>query len=255
VEKNVDAVKRIFRLTDHEGRYCLFRFITAAWTQPRQYFEAHLRCNVYSGRPYVMTALDLSRSELDQVLTGTLQRIGMLETDGFDQEVTVASNYLQLLQNPGFEFVSKTFFTAVKGKSIPLESHLVGREQTDHILTLLLKKPDASTHILLYGPPGTGKSELARYIADTLNRELICKRSSDLLDPFAGMTERNLAPAFFEAESQEAVLVMDEVDSILASRDKAHHTWEVRVTDELLAQMERFRGILILFNPAPNPMC
>jgi transitional endoplasmic reticulum ATPase len=59
------------------------------------------------------------------------------------------------------------------------------------------------------------------------------------------MTERNLALAFFEAESQEAVLVMDEVDSILAGRDKAHHTWEVGFTNELLAQMERFRGILI----------
>lgn len=38
---------------------------------------------------------------------------------------------------------------------------------------------------------------------------------------------------------------MDEVDSILASRDRAHHTWEVSFTNELLAQMERFRGILI----------
>jgi SpoVK/Ycf46/Vps4 family AAA+-type ATPase len=100
-------------------------------------------------------------------------------------------------------------------------------------------------NLLFYGPPGTGKSELARYVATTLNRELICKRSSDLLDPYVGITERKLAKAFFEAETQEAVLVMDEVDSILASRDRAHHTWEVSFTNELLAQMERFRGILI----------
>ena len=59
------------------------------------------------------------------------------------------------------------------------------------------------------------------------------------------MTERKLAQAFFEAETQEAVLVVDEVDSILASPDRAHHTWEVSFTNELLAQMERFRGILI----------
>jgi transitional endoplasmic reticulum ATPase len=59
------------------------------------------------------------------------------------------------------------------------------------------------------------------------------------------MTERRLAQAFYEAETQEAVLVMDEVDSILASRDRAHHTWEVSFTNELLAQMETFRGILI----------
>ena len=82
----------------------------------------------------------------------------------------------------------------------------------------------AGMNLLFYGPPGTGKSELARYIAGTLNRELICKRSSDLLDPYVGMTEQKLAQAFFEIETQEAVLVMDEADSVLASRDRAHHT-------------------------------
>jgi SpoVK/Ycf46/Vps4 family AAA+-type ATPase len=497
IEKNVEKVKRMFRLTDHEARYCLFRFISSAWTQPRQCFEVHLRCNVFSGRPYVMTILGMSRSDLDRVLTGTLARIGMLEIDGFDQEVTIASDYLQLFQNPSSGFISKNFFTAATSKTIPLESHMLGQGETDHILTLLRKKPSASTHILLYGPPGTGKtsyawgigrklgiptyeiargneenvsrarraailaclnmtnsdpgslivmdeadnilntsfsylrrgetqdkgwlnalleepgvrmiwitneiegieesvlrrfsfslhfkafnrsqrvtlwksvlrlnkagrllpesvidqlgrtyavsagamdtavkkaleafpkdregfhvalkmnleahrtllnggyafrdkeqieqsysieglhtegdlqamlsqlaafdrflrergrdsnkgmnllfygppgtgkSELARYVATTLNRELICKRSSDLLDPYVGITERKLAKAFFEAETQEAVLVMDEVDSILASRDRAHHTWEVSFTNELLAQMERFRGILI----------
>jgi energy-coupling factor transporter ATP-binding protein EcfA2 len=114
---------------------------------------------------------------------------------------------------------------------------------------LLLRESGSDSNrgmnLLFYGPPGTGKSELARYIAGTLNRELICKRSSDLLDPYVGMTERKLAEAFSEAEAQEAVLVMDEVDSILASRDRAHHSWEVSFTNELLAQMERFRGILI----------
>jgi transitional endoplasmic reticulum ATPase len=30
---------------------------------------------------------------------------------------------------------------------------------------------------------------------------------------------------------------MDEVDSILAGRDRAHHTWEVSFTNELLAHL------------------
>jgi SpoVK/Ycf46/Vps4 family AAA+-type ATPase len=102
-----------------------------------------------------------------------------------------------------------------------------------------------SMNLLFYGPPGTGKSELARYIALELNRELLCKRASDLLNPYVGMTERNLAEAFYDAETQEAVLVIDEVDSLLGSRDKALRTWEVSMTNEFLAQMERFRGILV----------
>ncbi|MFH0809077.1 MAG: AAA family ATPase [Pseudomonadota bacterium] len=99
--------------------------------------------------------------------------------------------------------------------------------------------------LLFYGPPGTGKSELARYIAGTLDRELICKRISDLFDPYVGMTERNIRNAFAEAEAEEAVLVIDEADSLLFSRDKAVRSWEVSFTNEFLTRMERFRGILI----------
>lgn len=100
-------------------------------------------------------------------------------------------------------------------------------------------------NLLFYGPPGTGKSELARYIAHSLNRELICKRASDLLDPFVGVTEKKIRHTFREAETEEAVLVIDEADSLFFSRDRAHHSWEISFTNEFLAQTERFRGILI----------
>ena len=42
-----------------------------------------------------------------------------------------------------------------------------------------------------------------------------------------------------------AVLVIDEIDSILFSRVDAVRSWEVSFTNEFLAQMERFRGVLI----------
>lgn len=58
-------------------------------------------------------------------------------------------------------------------------------------------------NLLFYGPPGTGKSELARYIACHLDKELICKKTSDILDSFVGGTEQNIKEAFEEAESEE----------------------------------------------------
>ena len=90
-------------------------------------------------------------------------------------------------------------------------------------------------NFLFYGPPGTGKSELARYIANELDRELICKRSSDLLDPYVGMTERRISQAFEEAENEEAVLVIDEADSLLFSPDRAQRSWEISQTNEFLS--------------------
>lgn len=100
-------------------------------------------------------------------------------------------------------------------------------------------------NLLFYGPPGTGKSELARYIAKRLDREIICKRVSDILDPYVGMTERRIGESFDEAEREEAILVIDEADSMLFSRDRAIRSWEVSFTNEFLTRMERYRGILI----------
>ena len=100
-------------------------------------------------------------------------------------------------------------------------------------------------NLLFYGPPGTGKSELARYIAEHLDRGLLCRRPSDLLDPYVGMAEKNIRKAFEQAEQEESVLVIDEVDSMLFPRQSAHRSWEISFTNEFLTQMERFSGILI----------
>ncbi len=100
-------------------------------------------------------------------------------------------------------------------------------------------------NLLYYGPPGTGKSELARYIANRLDRKIICKRISDLQSMYVGEGEKNIKRAFLEAESEEAILIIDEADSLLFSRDRAKHSWEISFTNEFLTQMERYRGILI----------
>lgn len=100
-------------------------------------------------------------------------------------------------------------------------------------------------NLLFYGPPGTGKSELARYISEHLDRELVFKRYSDLQSKWVGAGEKNLKSAFADAEAEEAILVIDEADSLLFSRDRAIRSFEISFTNEFLTQMERFRGILI----------
>lgn len=100
-------------------------------------------------------------------------------------------------------------------------------------------------NLLFYGPPGTGKSELARHIAYRLNRKCVCKRLSDILSPYVGVAEKNIRSAFEEAEKEEAVLVLDEADSLLFSRTKAIRSWETSQTNEFLTAMERYKGILI----------
>ena len=105
-------------------------------------------------------------------------------------------------------------------------------------------KPD-SLNVLFYGVPGTGKTELAKYIARSLNRKLLIKKASDLLDCFVGETEQNIRKMFREAEDKNAILFLDEADSMIQDRSGANHSWEVTQVNELLTQMENFKGIFI----------
>ena len=99
-------------------------------------------------------------------------------------------------------------------------------------------------NILLFGPPGTGKTEYVKHLAGSIEKELIVKRASDLLDKYVGGTEKLIADAFREAEAHEAVLFLDEADSLFINREGAHRSWEVSQTNELLCQMENFSGVL-----------
>jgi transitional endoplasmic reticulum ATPase len=100
-------------------------------------------------------------------------------------------------------------------------------------------------NLLMYGPPGTGKTEFAKFAAQEIGRPLMCKRGSDLLSMWVGGTEHNIREAFREAEADGAILFIDEADGLIADRGNAQRTWEVTQVNELLSNMEEFKGILI----------
>jgi SpoVK/Ycf46/Vps4 family AAA+-type ATPase len=99
--------------------------------------------------------------------------------------------------------------------------------------------------LCFYGPPGTGKTALAEHIARALDRPLLVKQASDLMSKFIGETEQNMAAMFREAESEKAVLLLDEADSFLQDRRGAQRTYEVTEVNEMLQGMERFAGIFV----------
>ena len=100
--------------------------------------------------------------------------------------------------------------------------------------------------ICCYGPPGTGKTAWASWLAEQLDMPLLLKQGSDLLDPYVGGTEQKIAAAFEQAKSENGVLVLDEVDSFLFTRDNAQRSWERSQVNEMLTQIERFEGLLIV---------
>ena len=99
--------------------------------------------------------------------------------------------------------------------------------------------------LCLYGPPGTGKTAFGRWLAQQMGCPLHVKRASDLLGMYVGENEKNIARAFEQAEAENAVLLIDEVDSFLQDRQGAQRSWEVSLVNEMLTQMESFGGVFI----------
>lgn len=100
-------------------------------------------------------------------------------------------------------------------------------------------------NMIFAGVPGSGKTELAKHIAQKLGKKIILKNMSDIQSMYVGETEKNITKAFAQAEREKAILVIDEADSLFIDRSTASRNWEISQTNEMLAQMENFRGIFI----------
>lgn len=116
-----------------------------------------------------------------------------------------------------------------------------------HDITRIIAALQVRSHgtLCFDGPPGTGKTALAEHMAQALGRPLMVKQASDVLGKYVGETEQALAAMFRAAEAEQAVLLLDEADSLLQDRRGAQRRHEVSAVNELLQGMERFRGIFI----------
>lgn len=100
-------------------------------------------------------------------------------------------------------------------------------------------------NVLLSGPPGTGKTEFVRYLGRSLSKDIISRTASTLISMYLGETEKLISSAFEEAERTGSILFIDEADSFFTPRESATRSWELTQTNEILYQMENFRGVLI----------
>lgn len=146
-----------------------------------------------------------------------------------------------------FQFATQGIIKATKGRNPailkksdePYLPELINAENDIGKLADRLCSSDAKDFSLcLYGPPGTGKSAYVRYLAERLGMTVLFKRASDLLSPWVGENEQNIAKAFEEAKEKEAFLVFDEADSLLSDRRYAQRSWEISQVNEMLTWME-----------------
>jgi len=91
---------------------------------------------------------------------------------------------------------------------------------------------------LLFGEPGTGKTALVNHLAECLEQELITVKCSDVLGKYVGESEQNIARIFRQAQQQNAILFIDEVDSLLSSRALLTNQFERQLVNQILVEIE-----------------
>lgn len=114
----------------------------------------------------------------------------------------------------------------------------------EDVLSAIEGFPEA--RVLLYGAPGTGKSAFVNYVCEQLELPLLTVKASDILGKYVGESEKNIAYHFNHAAEAGKALLLDEADSLIATREGASKSWEVSQVNELLIQIERFTHPLFI---------
>ncbi|MBP8645971.1 MAG: AAA family ATPase [Syntrophobacteraceae bacterium] len=161
---------------------------------------------------------------------------------GISDEESLESTLCRLIDNTQKAMGFRRVQARVNRASHPFDLRFTNADfDLESLVRACNTRPNAK--VCLYGPPGSGKTAFVHYLAGRLDRPVLTRRASDILGPYVGQTEQGLASMFREASEERTILLLDEADSFLQERMRAHHSWEVTQVNELLVQMESFDGL------------
>ncbi|MFH1403484.1 MAG: AAA family ATPase [Candidatus Altiarchaeota archaeon] len=98
---------------------------------------------------------------------------------------------------------------------------------------------EAGGGVIMYGPPGCGKTFIAKASAGECAAAFISVKASDIVDMYAGNTEKNLHNAFETArEHKPCILFFDEIDGVAGKREGMDQSFEKRAINQFLVEMD-----------------
>lgn len=114
---------------------------------------------------------------------------------------------------------------------------------------LFAVEPNPRSAIGLHGPPGTGKTMIAHAIASHLGKPILPTRTSQLESKYHGEGGKYLTALFEAARRDDAVLFVDEAESLLSRRFEslgqgAEHAVNT-LRSELVQHLDQHDGVVV----------
>jgi SpoVK/Ycf46/Vps4 family AAA+-type ATPase len=117
-------------------------------------------------------------------------------------------------------------------------------------------EPHPSIAVNFRGPPGTGKTMAAHAAASYLGKKILLSRLSDLESKYHGQGPKNLAGLFDSAKRENAIVFIDEAESLLSRRfaqpQQAAESAINSMRTELLMALDSFDGLVIFASNLPR---
>ncbi|OZH52844.1 ATPase [Hydrocoleum sp. CS-953] len=110
-------------------------------------------------------------------------------------------------------------------------------------------EPFPRTALNFHGKPGTGKTLAAHAIASKIKRPILVASYAQIESMYHGEGPKNVEAIFLAAEQQNALLFIDEADSLLSKRltnvTQGSEQAINSMRSQLLICLERFRGVVM----------
>ena len=110
-------------------------------------------------------------------------------------------------------------------------------------------QPFPHSALNFHGPPGTGKTLAAHAVAHRLNRSIMIASYAEIESKFHGEGPKNVKAIFHAAERDDAILFIDEADSLLSKRltevTQGSEQAIISMRSQLFICLQEFRGVVI----------
>ncbi|MBU0762820.1 MAG: AAA family ATPase [Candidatus Altiarchaeota archaeon] len=140
----------------------------------------------------------------------------------------------KVMEKPKASFKDAAGLEKVKGRILEFIVYPISKPE-------LAKKygMEAGGGVIMYGPPGCGKTFIAKCAAGECQSSFISVKMSDIVDMYAGNTEKNIHNAFETARKHKpCILFFDELDGIAGKREGMDQSFEKRAINQFLIELD-----------------